>query len=158
MTLARSEPQRNILFSASINENNGISYAYAFGKILFLFVNLIIFVFLVGLLLISFSTWILITAFRCGSEFFDWIYTEDFPQDKKNDDAAITFKTLYGLIILLLSPLAWLVDWSEKVIAKYLIPNFSFPSLTETIIPAVSKRLGFDNDAFPCLTKEQEPK
>ena len=154
MTPVGSELQVNPIFSASINENNGISYAYAFGKILFLFVNLIIFVFLVGLLLISFSTWIVITAFRCGSEFFDWIYPEDFPQDKKNNDAAITFKTLYGLIILLLSPLAWLVDWSEKVIAKYLIPNFSFPSLTDTIIPAVSKRLGFDNDAFPCLNKK----
>ncbi|MDJ0509136.1 MAG: hypothetical protein QNJ64_07770 [Crocosphaera sp.] len=156
MTLARSEPERNILFSASINENNGVSYAYAFGKLLVLFVNLIIFVFLVGLLLVSFLTWIMITAFRCGSEFFDWIYPEDFPQDEQNQDAAIAFKTLYGLIILLFSPLAWLVDWSEKVIKRNLIPDFSFPSLTEIIIPAVSKWLGLDNEDFPCLNKEQE--
>ena len=156
MTLARSEPQRNILLSASINENNGISYAYAFGKILVLFVNLIIFVLLVGLLLVSFLTWILITAFRCGSEFFDWIYPEDFPQDEKNNDAAIAFKTLYGLIILIFSPLAWFVDWSEKVIARNLIPDFSFPSLTDIIIPAVSQRLGLDNDNFPCFNKKQE--
>lgn len=156
MTLARSEPQRNILFSASINENNGISYAYAFGKILVLFVNLSIFVLLVGLLLVSFLTWILITAFRCGSEFFDWIYPEAFPQDEQNNDAAIAFKTLYGLIILMLSPLAWFVDWSEKVIARNLIPDFSFPSLTDIIIPAVSQRLGLDNDKFPCFNKKQE--
>lgn len=157
MTLATSGSQRRTLVSTSINEKDGVSYAYAFGKILILFVNLIIFVLLVGLLLLSFLAWIMITAFRCGSEFFDWIYSENFSQNKPDKDAVIGFKTLYGLIILVFSPLAWLVDWAEKVIDLHFIHNFSFPSLTKTIVPAVIKWLGLDKEDFPCLN-EEEPK
>ena len=155
MTIARQQPTGLFPPSPLIEGDDGISYAYAFAKTLVFFVKLLLLILLLGLLVVAFVVWLWVTGFRSGWEFFEWVYPQDFPPEP-NNDAALASKVVYGLIILLFSPLAWFVNWSEELLKKNLIRDFSFPSLTDSVIPAVRKQLGLEKNEFPCLTNESE--
>lgn len=149
MTITRQQPTGLFPPSTLLDGNDGISLAYAFAKTFFFFVKLLLLILLLGLLVVAFVAWIWVTGFRSGWEFFDWVYPQDFPP-QPNNDAAFTSRVVYGLLILLFSPLAFFVDWSEELLKKNLIPDFSFPSLTDSIIPAVRKQLSLEENEFPC--------
>lgn len=148
MTITKQQPTGLFHSSTLLDGDDGISFAYALAKIFFFFVKFLLLFLLLGLLVAAFLAWIWVTGFRSGWKFFDWVYPQDFPR-QPNNDAAFTSKVAYGLLILLFSPLAFFVDWSEELLKKNLTPDFSFPSLTDDIIPAVTKQLGLKKNEFP---------
>ena len=152
--MAIAKWQGNNLSSASpfIDEGDGTSYAFA--KIFVLLAKLPLLIFLLGLLIFSCLVWIWVTGFRSGWEFFAWVYpsensfqegNDDAETQKGNDDKVTVLRAVYGFLILISSPFALFVKWSEDFLKDNLIPNFAFPSLIEDIMPVIKKQLGLDN-------------
>ncbi len=156
MTIAKWQGMGLSPASPLIEGDDGISYAFAFAKILVFFVKLLLLILLLGLLIVAFIVWIWVTGFRSGWEFFEWVYPPENSSQKTNNDAAIASRAAYGFLILLSSPFALFVNWSEELLKENLIRNFSFPSLIDSVIPTIRKQLGLDEDEFPCLTKKSE--
>jgi hypothetical protein len=116
------------------------------GKALFL-------LFLVILLALSLVTWVWIVSFRAGWQTCHWLLNSG----KERTNEQISFGLLYGLIILLISPVVLVYEWSQKQRQRYL-PTWMQPSINIPLRQIIEDRLGIQlGDEFPGIAPAQAP-
>jgi hypothetical protein len=67
---------------------------------------------MLGLLIISSLAWFWLASFRSGWRLADWLKKQPENQDK------LSLNILYGAVVAVLSPLAIIGDWSQKLVSK----------------------------------------
>ncbi|MDJ0716944.1 MAG: hypothetical protein QNJ54_22465 [Prochloraceae cyanobacterium] len=146
MILARYQPSD--LYVPSVkDERQGISYSYTLGRIFIPVGQTVWLLLLLLLLVVSLFVWLLIASFRSGWRFYDWAV---------NPELTIQTRPLYlvyGLIVILVSPLALLLNWLQKKLHRWW--GISFPPQVD-VRQIIQAQLGIELDnKFPFLC---EPK
>lgn len=67
---------------------------------------------LLGLLVVSSLAWVWLASFRFGWRLGDWLEKQPDNQDK------LALNILYGAIVAMISPLAFIGNWTQKLVEK----------------------------------------
>ncbi len=131
-------------FNPFAEEDNGASYAYAFGRVLVFVTKALWLLLLFVLLSSSFVVWIWIAAFRSGWHFWSWV------DSQSSNQSALALNLVYGLIILFISPIILFAGWTQRLLKQWL--NVSLP-FTVDLRKIIEEQLGVKlGDGFPFLT------
>ncbi|MEB3358842.1 MAG: hypothetical protein VKK04_19095 [Synechococcales bacterium] len=131
------------------NSNSNASLAYALGPVLGFIIRLASLVLLLILLVAASVAWIWLYSFRSGWQLLDWL-------KQPQNTASVAPNLIYGLIVLLVSPIILFAEWSQKIIQRWL--NIDYPpkiNLRQIIESQLNTKLG---ESFPFFREGESEK